>query len=156
MQMTDFANKGRCCVRFGFFLENCLILTRFLEQVTAFGKPELLERMTEVLASVSIAFSKMDTTRCGMLTWDQVETGLKKMGVQLEPGELVALKKRMDYNQDGKIDATEFGTSLLSLSAFILQNMFTCVFWSWRGWSVCISQVGGTCEEDGSIFLRGT
>lgn len=125
--MKFLAQKRRCGVRFDSF-ETILILTAFLEQVTAFGKPELLERMTEVLASVSIAFSKMDTTRSGMLTWDQVETGFKKMGVQLEPEELAALKKRMDYNQDGKIDATEFGSCFLSLSAFILLRISTCVF----------------------------
>mmetsp|Transcript_11087 Transcript_11087/g.27185 ORF Transcript_11087/g.27185 Transcript_11087/m.27185 type:complete len:622 (+) Transcript_11087:59-1924(+) len=84
-------------------------------KVTAFGKPELLERMTEVLASVNIAFSKLDTTGSGWLTKDQIRTGFKEMGVRLTPQEMDKLIERMDFNKDNCIDATEFIDSLSPL-----------------------------------------
>uniref|UniRef100_A0A6T8K9X6 Proline dehydrogenase n=2 Tax=Hemiselmis andersenii TaxID=464988 RepID=A0A6T8K9X6_HEMAN len=83
--------------------------------MTAFGQPALLERTSQVLAALEVAFTRLDTKASGTLTTKEVEDGLRLMGAELTDEQMGALIDRMDFDRNGVIDRTEFLDTLTPL-----------------------------------------
>lgn len=84
-------------------------------KVTAFGKPELLERCSDVIRCLQVAFTTLDSDVDGMLSPDEIRNGFKELKVQMSEEEMDALLVKMDFDQNGMIDFTEFMDALSPL-----------------------------------------
>jgi len=67
-------------------------------------------------------FIKMDLNKDGIITFDELKTGLKKMNVNLDSNEIKELFLALDTNRDSTIDYTEFLASSINEKKYLKEE----------------------------------
>ncbi|KAI3816311.1 hypothetical protein L1987_16004 [Smallanthus sonchifolius] len=68
---------------------------------------------TEEIKGLKQMFKNMDTDRSGSITYDELKTGLSKLGSRLSEAEMQQLMEAADVDKNGTIDYIEFVTATM-------------------------------------------
>lgn len=76
------------------------------------------EKFKSLFEFVRYLFQKLDTDNNGLLSFNELSTGLSDLGIEISNSEKHELMKRLDNDADGEISFDEFYTGLAEVSKF--------------------------------------
>ncbi|XP_048127900.1 calcium-dependent protein kinase 17-like, partial [Rhodamnia argentea] len=139
------------------------VLTR-LKQFSAMNKFKnmALRIITESLSEEEIAglkemFKMIDTDNSGYITFEELKTGLRRFGANLNESEMLDLMKAADIDNSGTIDYGEFVAATLHLNKVEKEDhLFAAFSYFDRDGSGYITQdeLQQACEEFGIKDVR--
>lgn len=134
------------------------VLTR-LKQFSATNKLKkialrvIAERLSEEeLAGLKEMFKMIDTDNSGQITFEELKSGLERIGADLKESEILALMKAADIDNNGTIGYGEFIAATMHLSKVVKEdNLFAAFQYFDKDGSgyITLDELQQACEEFG-------
>ncbi|KAK8971205.1 Calcium-dependent protein kinase 1 [Platanthera guangdongensis] len=134
------------------------VLTR-LKQFSATNKLKkialrvIAERLSEEeLAGLKEMFKMIDTDNSGQITFEELKSGLERVGADLKESEILALMKAVDIDNSGTIGYGEFIAATMHLSKVVREdNLFAAFQYFDKDGSgyITLDELQQACEEFG-------